>query len=639
MPLAGSIKDLLTEDSDLESQISEIPHDSASQVDILLKSSACEELEIKSDVEYVCSDIAHRVDALYRLSMLIRNPATPDKTHKTHKYAAIEVSHFEQYERERITYKYGAKLETDGSKLETDEAWDLSVRPTKPKENCGRPLTSRLPQFLVERLVLANLKRRQILAYANKHQAKIAANNKASKQGSSKPMGRAALSIAPTSAILSETTATAFQAINIPTGVVNCQAPNDTLGVPSAMSEDGASQPSSMAASVVSSEVGGSGEFHINIPLPLGKGKLFAGKPTYFECPFCFQILRLKSRKQWRWVQSYLHCGKTRPPIMTNRNGGHRRHVLYDIQPYMCTFEDCPLASQLFTKRSEWYKHELQFHRREWLCCKESCSQTFTSPGPLVQHLRTHPEHMYQEEAPKDIGCEPSQLLLLQCERESTAEQACPFCSVTLTLNLLKSHLSRHLIDFALFSLPQQHDEDTEVQPPSDSGGNRSKPAAVGAKHSHASANSQLDDLDALQNRKWHYTDCGGNSVEFGEQLEAIHTEHFKAFDTRHIENKFPNCPQYLWERLGEANTRRRQLFQFYGNNHRGIIRDPIEAIGNNSDVVEREAGSILVEGEAGSIVVEREAGSIGVERQTGSIVEGLHQGSWTFSYYLRSQF
>ena len=315
MPVADSIEDLLAAGSDSESQTSETLPSGNNQVDILLKPLVYEELGVKSDVEYVCSDISHRINALYRLSMLIRSPATPGKTHK---YAAIDVTHFEKYERERIAYKYETKLKSNEAKLESEEAKSDEAE-SKVK----------LPQFLVDRLALANLRRRQIFTYANEHQAKIA-TNKTSKQSSSNPKvaighaGHAALSIAPTSAILSETTATAFQdsgalapmntcmppvdpeipqAINTPTGVVNYQALRDTLSVPcNTMSEDGVSQTSSMASSVVSSEVGDSGGIPMSIPLPLGKEKLFGGKPTYFECPFCFRILRLRNRKQWRWV-------------------------------------------------------------------------------------------------------------------------------------------------------------------------------------------------------------------------------------------------------------------------------------------------------------------------------------------------
>ena len=319
MSVHDSIKDLLVEGSDLEPQTPQLEasHDSTGQVDTLLKPPIYEELEIKSDVEYVCSDIAYRIDALYRLSMLIRNPATPDKTRKAHKYAAIDVTHFEPYERERIVYKYGAKVETDEAGSEADEA---------EFKTDGAQYEVRLPQFLVDRLVLANLKRRQIFTYAREHQAKKTATSKPKVAiRRLAPPGQAA-STAPTSAILSETTATAFQnlgapelmnivctapvdyeipqAMNIPTGIVNFQVPKDTLSAPcNTMSEDGASQTSSIAASVVFSEVRDSGGIPMNIPLPLGKEKLFGGKPIYFECPFCFQFLQLKSRKQWRWVQ------------------------------------------------------------------------------------------------------------------------------------------------------------------------------------------------------------------------------------------------------------------------------------------------------------------------------------------------
>ncbi len=41
----------------------------------------------------------------------------------------------------------------------------------------------------------------------------------------------------------------------------------------------------------------------------------------------------------------------------------HRKHVLRDLRPYVCTFEDCEL--QLFPDRRTWFSHELKNHRRE----------------------------------------------------------------------------------------------------------------------------------------------------------------------------------------------------------------------------------------------------------------------------------
>ena len=48
---------------------------------------------------------------------------------------------------------------------------------------------------------------------------------------------------------------------------------------------------------------------------------------------------------------------------------------------------------------------------------------------------------------------------------------------------------------------------------------------------------------------------------------------HYEFFDIQHASQKFPQAPGYLVERMGKANTRRRQLLRYHKEHHRKIAR------------------------------------------------------------------
>jgi len=56
-------------------------------------------------------------------------------------------------------------------------------------------------------------------------------------------------------------------------------------------------------------------------------------------------------------------------------------------------------------------------------------------------------------------------------------------------------------------------------------------------------------------------------------KFAAIDVSHFKPWDIEHMRHKFPQAPEYLIKRLGEANCKRRQLLQYYKNHHDKIAR------------------------------------------------------------------
>ena len=113
---------------------------------------------------------------------------------------------------------------------------------------------------------------------------------------------------------------------------------------------------------------------------------------------------------------TFEYTGNNSDPIL-NRG---RKHVLSDLQPYLCTFEGC--STQMFQSRHEWFQHELDKHRREWHCCLCSNRIPFSSAAQLQLHLSDkHVDHSTQQ----------TSALLALCEKrpESIALSACPFCA------------------------------------------------------------------------------------------------------------------------------------------------------------------------------------------------------------------
>lgn len=97
-----------------------------------------------------------------------------------------------------------------------------------------------------------------------------------------------------------------------------------------------------------------------------------------------------------------------------------RKHVLCDLQPYLCTFEGC--STQMFQSRHEWFQHELDKHRKEWHCCLCSNELPFSSAAQLEGHL--HNIH-------SEYSREQTSALLSLCEKppENIPISACPFCA------------------------------------------------------------------------------------------------------------------------------------------------------------------------------------------------------------------
>jgi hypothetical protein len=125
-----------------------------------------------------------------------------------------------------------------------------------------------------------------------------------------------------------------------------------------------------------------------------------------------------------------------------------RKHVLSDLQPYVCTHLECSLHEHLFEDREDWWQHKTQSHRPElfeWFC-NTGLHQTFQEASDFISHMNDYHDEVIRE----------SQLPALKhIFRHPKLSQggACNLCG-TVTAKL-KLHIAKHLQQLALFTIPR----------------------------------------------------------------------------------------------------------------------------------------------------------------------------------------
>ncbi|KAF2006121.1 hypothetical protein P154DRAFT_254087 [Amniculicola lignicola CBS 123094] len=144
----------------------------------------------------------------------------------------------------------------------------------------------------------------------------------------------------------------------------------------------------------------------------------------WFECPYCLITKNITTAHKWK------------------------KHVLEDLQPYICTYGDCNLYNHFFESRDAWFKHEAQHHRIKWFCN--------TDNHPEYEREEDFRIHMAKDH---DTFMDETQFKLLSdVFRHPTRgiEGTCNLCM--RSSKKLRSHVSRHLQQISLFALPRIND-------------------------------------------------------------------------------------------------------------------------------------------------------------------------------------
>ncbi|KAK5701314.1 hypothetical protein LTR17_022686 [Elasticomyces elasticus] len=164
-----------------------------------------------------------------------------------------------------------------------------------------------------------------------------------------------------------------------------------------------------------------------------------------FECPYCRGVVQFKHEKAFS-----------------------RKHVYRDLRAYVCTFEDC--TAGLFQERDAWFGHELDHHRRLWICQTCVSGRSYLTAADFKAHLRNkHAEIASQETALTAVMSASSRPVT-----EIPILSACPLCddwrvnrpsmqsesqipaveqgTIVISPAELKRHLAGHLEELALFA-------------------------------------------------------------------------------------------------------------------------------------------------------------------------------------------
>ncbi len=158
------------------------------------------------------------------------------------------------------------------------------------------------------------------------------------------------------------------------------------------------------------------------------------------------------------------------------------RHILRDIDPYVCLFEGCDQENTLFKTQDDWLGHMQWQHTVVWACQVRGHEfATYDSPDKLEHHIQSeHPASfselqlpvIIQESAspaPDTFAVLTASLVAESCQADSPANigHECPICQKKFHQQTstdvssgdddegdIQNHLLYHLESIALLSLP-----------------------------------------------------------------------------------------------------------------------------------------------------------------------------------------
>lgn len=219
-----------------------------------------------------------------------------------------------------------------------------------------------------------------------------------------------------------------------------------------------------------------------------------------FRCPYCWVVCpeRHAIGKSWRSVNLIqLLPVFSSPRDLTRAN---REHILRDLQPYMCTYEDCPDADALYASRSAWLAHEANVHRRVWRC--------FAHPEPLFTSQDSLENHLEAEHGAVLANSQIREITKLSHTSTVDQRSMCPFCQSSGPFERgLSNHMAFHMEQLACFAVPRSSSADEDVS----SCGNNTN-SAQGGQSACSLGSVSLDFSDAGP-------DTSEEKLQLGEQL------------------------------------------------------------------------------------------------------------------------
>ena len=154
-------------------------------------------------------------------------------------------------------------------------------------------------------------------------------------------------------------------------------------------------------------------------------------------------------------------CGEKQKDIINQTEW--KKHVFADLQPYICTFQDCKGGIDSFATRKAWADHEFSVHRttKAWIC--NDCVARFPGKASYREHAySSHGNVLMRNQLEALVNSAETQVGLSE-------DNSCPFCSENPgTKNrAFAMHVGRHMEEVALAVLPR----DSEFEDDQDSAG------------------------------------------------------------------------------------------------------------------------------------------------------------------------
>ncbi|KAH8891428.1 hypothetical protein GQ53DRAFT_648635, partial [Thozetella sp. PMI_491] len=139
-------------------------------------------------------------------------------------------------------------------------------------------------------------------------------------------------------------------------------------------------------------------------------------------------------------------CGIIRPADEARDEESWRKHVIMDLDPYICLFRSCSSAEQIFSTRASWLEHMRKAHNSRWKCriCPGSVG--------LFNNARELDFHISSEHAHHLLAGERASLIKNSEISAGQIFESCPFCHAQG--DQLERHIERHLVLLALMAIP-----------------------------------------------------------------------------------------------------------------------------------------------------------------------------------------
>ncbi|KAH7142858.1 hypothetical protein B0J13DRAFT_445063, partial [Dactylonectria estremocensis] len=408
---------------------------SSSSSSLTLDSDAAEEHQVSETLDDLgLSDPIRRandvVDRLYRLVHVIRKPVSSTENSKVRDFIAKQISR--------------------GENEDLEDAED----------HARRHMEARFPKaskILVDRLVAAVVFRRMKLRYRQRHQEKLRQGvdslfvTDTSDATKDRPI---ATSLPVSSVTQLDFSSHGKETPSLkPVGSVAWSATNAS----SVNKARFVNYAKSMAVSGITRSAVARRQ-QLDVPLPPQDANKGLDKIT---CSYCMRMISREETQEPRWT----------------------RHILKDINPYVCLFEHCNQGEVLFTSDEEWLGHMQWEHTVVW-CCQVSGHEEhiYGSEAELKEHIEQgHPGSFTESQLPHLVrqGAMPAADtfagLALSFNPEELAGQPavlCPICHdfppssaenvdpSAKGLPDIQSHIMGHLESIALLSLPQEDHPD-----------------------------------------------------------------------------------------------------------------------------------------------------------------------------------